>query len=274
MPDSTLEIVSDESKTLIGMVALNSPSFPEASVIITTFSQRCPDPSAEDNVNEKDDMFTFGLGGNRVAIFLMPAPIPWPDLEGPCATAWWWPDATEKMKAHVAHVIVALMGGAGNAIQRHIHLTHLVAAVAANADAAGVYWGAGTVVHEPQVFQSQSVELSADKIDPQLWIDMRLEQNDDGSYRYFTTGMQSLGHLEIEIDRVTREATEIFEFCYSIIVYLLTSGETIKPGETLGRSAGEKIKVAHSSSMWEREAKVMKLIFSNVHDRDMGHAGQ
>ena len=28
----------------------------------------------------------------------MPAPIPWSNLEGPCATAWWWPDATEKMK--------------------------------------------------------------------------------------------------------------------------------------------------------------------------------
>jgi len=61
---------------------------------------------------------------------LMPAPIPWSALEGPCATAWWWPEATEKMKHHHSHIILALAGESGNLVQRHVTLTHFTAAVA------------------------------------------------------------------------------------------------------------------------------------------------
>jgi Domain of unknown function (DUF4261) len=255
-------MMSDESGTLIGMVALKSPSLPAASAIASAFSRRCPNSSIDNDIDDKGGTFVFRLDGNMAAIYLLPVPIPWSDLEGPCATAWWWPDATERMKSHTAHAIVALMGDSCDVIQRHIQLTHLVAAVAATADAAGVYWGSGTVVHEPQAFVEQSAGLSRDDVEPQLWIDMRLEQNDDGSYRYFTTGMASFGHLEIEIDRATLEPEEILEFCYAIINYILTSGNTVKHGETLGRSAEEKIKVTHESSMWDREGKVMKLAFS------------
>src|SRR5690348_15960692 len=30
-------------------------------------------------------------GGGILGLGMMPAPIPWTDLEGPCATAWHWP---------------------------------------------------------------------------------------------------------------------------------------------------------------------------------------
>jgi hypothetical protein len=253
--------MSDKTKTWIGMVALNSPLLPEVSVITAAFSQRCSDYRVSDDIEEQDHTRLFKLDGNLVAISLMPLPIPWRDLEGPCATAWWWPEATARMKSHKAHVMVALMGDSGDLITRHIQLTHLVAAIAATADAAGVYWGSGTVVHEPQAFQEQSAGLSPDNLEPQLWIDMRLAQNDDGSYRYFTTGMSFFDHLEIEIDRATLDPEEILDFCYSIINYILTSGVTIKHGETIGRSAREKIKVTHERSMWDREGKVMKLAF-------------
>jgi hypothetical protein len=252
-------MMSDESKVLLGMVALNSATLPEASAIAASFAKRCPECTVPDDIEEKDGTFVFRVSGNMAAISLMPAPIPWSDLEGPCATAWWWPEATERMKSHTAHVIVALMGKSGDVIQRHLQLTHLVAAIAAQADAAGVYWGSGTVVHEPQAFQEQSAKLSPDNLEPQLWIDMRLEQNDDGSYRYFTTGMPAFGQPEIEIDRTTGAPAEIFDFCYSIINYILTRGVQIKHGETMGRSADEKIRVTHGESMWGREGKVLKL---------------
>ena len=62
---------------------------------------------------EVDDHFrtnvpgVFACGDAHCAVSLMPAPIPWPELEGPCATAWWWPQATERMRAHIRERIAA-----------------------------------------------------------------------------------------------------------------------------------------------------------------------
>jgi hypothetical protein len=249
------------SNTLIAMVALNSPRLPEPSRILATLQERCPDCPVPGDMTQKEGTLIFHLDDLMAAATLIPAPIPWSDLEGPCATAWWWPEATEQMSAHKDHVIVALMGASGSPVERHILLTQLVAAIAANADAAGIYWGAGTVVHEPIAFQEQSAELSPDNLAPHLWVDMRLEQNEDGSLRYFTTGMESFGCLEIEIDRSRRQPQEILDFCYGIVSYVLTSGATIRDGETIGRSAKEKIKVYHKPSMWGR-GTAMKLEFT------------
>jgi hypothetical protein len=247
------------SDTLVAMVALNSPCLPELARILATLRERCPDYPPPSDPGQKDDSLVFHLG-DSMAVALMPAPIPWSDLEGPCATAWWWPEATERMQRHNSHIIVALLGGSGSPVERHLLLTHLVAAVAAHADAAGIYWGAGTVVHEPSAFQEQAADLSAGNLAPQLWVDMRLVQNEDGSLRYFTTGMQPFGCLEIEIDQSRRPPEEILDFCYGIVSYVLMRGATIGDGETVGRSAEEKIQVRHQPSMWDR-GTVMKLEF-------------
>ena len=68
-------------------------------------------------------------------------------------------------------------------------LTHLLAAVAAHVDAAGIYWGGGGLVHDPLVFLDEARSASPQKLPLHLWIDFRIEQNDDGTLRLFTTGM-------------------------------------------------------------------------------------
>jgi hypothetical protein len=240
------------SNTLVAMVALNSRRLPELASILTTLRERCPDCPQASEISRKDDAFVFRLGDSMATVSLMAAPIPWSDLEGPCSTAWWWPDATVRMKGHNSHLIVALMGGARSAVQRHVLLTYLISAVAANADPAGIYWGAGTVVHEPTAFQAQSAELSTENLVPHLWVDMRLEQNEDGSLRYFTTCMEAFGCLEIEIDRSRKPPEQILDFCYDIVSYVLMRAATIADGETVGRSADERIKVRHKRSIWNR----------------------
>jgi hypothetical protein len=242
------------------MVALKSLAPLQLRRILTTFRKRCPDcPVGKDAAKAKDPA-VFHIGKERAAIFLVPAPIPWADLEGPCATAWWWPQATQRMKKHKGHVIVTLMGSPVDPLERHIRLTHLVCAVAANTDAAGIYWGAGTVVHEPKAFQKESVDLAPDNLAPHLWIDMRLEQQKDESFRFFTTGMRAFGLMEIEIDKSRQEPEEILDLGAGIVQYVVMRGANIKDGETVGRSADEKLKVRHRKSMFDR-GKVMKVAF-------------
>lgn len=130
------------------------------------------------------------LRAGQLISSLMPRPIPWSELEGPCATAWWWPDAAPRMKEHKYHFWVTLIGGEIEPVERRLILTRAVTAIIGATDAIGVYWGEGTLVHEPKEFVRQATSATPDNIPGPLWIDVRVEHNDDGSFRCFTTVMQ------------------------------------------------------------------------------------
>jgi hypothetical protein len=251
----------DEPGCLLAMVALRSPRMPTGSEIAVEFTKNCPVGPNATAGEERNETIFLDLDRGFAFVSLMPAPIPWSNLEGPCETAWWWPEATERMKGHTHHAIVALMGPIDDPVQSHIWLSHLVSAVAKNTDAVGIYWGNGTVIHDPVDFQELVADLAPDYIEPRLWIDMRLEQNEDGTYRYFTTGMTRFERPEMEIDHSEQDPQEIHKFCYAIICHLLNCRANIANGETVGRSAEEKVRVTYKPSMWEREGTVMKLDF-------------
>jgi len=249
----------EKAQPLIAMVALNTPLLPSPAALIQSFRAVSGISVDLTSLQAKEGNIVFGIGNDNAAIALMRRPISWSKLEGPCATAWWWPEATEKMKRHGSHVLVALVGGSGNLIQRCITLTHLVAAVAAPTDAAGIYWGGGTLVHDPLVFIEQAKDISLGNLPLHLWIDFRVEQNQDGSCRLFTTGMSVFDHLEIEIPHSTRPAAEVLSLAHAIADYVIMSEKTIREGETIGRSEAEKVRVNYAPSMWDANTTVMRL---------------
>jgi hypothetical protein len=251
--------MAKNSEPLVAMIALDSDRMPDLRAVFRSLGRVYSDLPPINSVREKGVQILFQFGGNQAAIALMPAPIPWSELEGPCATAWWWPEATEQMSRHTHHLIVALMGKEGGVNERHVRLTHLVAALARHADAAGIYWGNGTLVHEPDAFQKQADGLTAEHLVPHLWVDMRMEQNDDGTIRFFTTGMKAFSQHEIESERTSLNTEALLDFLYPVIDYLLRSGAKIRDGETLGRSVEEKIRVTYGPSMYPSRGIVMKL---------------
>ena len=251
----------EKNRVLLAMVALNRPSMPQAGALLAGL-RAVPDIDLDmGSLKESDGKIVFGLGKDHAAAALLPAPVPWSALEGPCETAWWWPEASEKMKSHTSHILVALAGETSNLVQRHVTLTHLTAAIAAHTDAAGIYWGGGTLVHEPQVFIEQARELSPDNLPWPLWIDFRVEGNEDGSCRLFTTGMKAFDKPEIEIPRSRREPAEVFDFACSIADYVITTNPRIEDGHTVGRSDAEKIHAEHGPSMWDPKKTILKLDF-------------
>jgi hypothetical protein len=244
---------------LLAMVALNTPLMPSPVVLTEGFKALSGISVDLSSLQARQGNVVFDIGDDRAAFAFMPAPIPWPNLKGPCAAAWWWPDAAEKMMNHASHILVALVGGKGNIIQRCIALTHLTAAVAAHTDAAGIYWGGGTLVHDPHAFVEHAKSISFSNLPLPLWIDFRVEQNDDDSYRLFTTGMKVFGHKEIEIWHCTKPPAEILGFAHSIADYVIMSDKTIREGETIGRSETEKVQVTYAPSMWNSDTAVMLL---------------
>jgi hypothetical protein len=251
----------DKTKLLMAMVALEEPSLLAPAALLANL-KAVPGLAVDLNsVQTKEDNFVFGLGKDTAAVALVPTPIPWSNLEGPCATAWWWPEAAERMRGHTSHILAALAGDTGNAIQRHIALTHLTAIAAAHTQPAGIYWTAGRVVHDPDVFIEQVQELSADDLPLHLWVDFRLEDNDDGTHRLFTTGMTAFGKPEIEIPGSRKQRNEIYDFAYTVADYVITNPANIESGHTFGRSPEEKVQASYQPSMWDKSMTVLRLEF-------------
>jgi hypothetical protein len=158
-------------------------------------------------------------------------------------------------------LLVALMGDGGDAVQRSITLTRLTAATAAHVDAAGIFWGGGSLVHDPAVFLEEVRNVSIENLPLHLWIDFRIERNEDGTFRLFTTGMKALGKMEIEIPHSHHEPSAMFDFAYSIADYILARGAEVRDGHTVGRSQDEKVLAVHAPSMWDSQMTVLRLDF-------------
>ncbi|MBN1916285.1 MAG: DUF4261 domain-containing protein [Verrucomicrobia bacterium] len=249
-----------EPRALVAMLALDTPAIPSPDEFLVTFRDLSGLAVGRDTVEMKDDTVVFTLQGNTVAIALIKAPIPWADLEGPCATAWWWSDATERMKHHRGHIVV-FVRGPSDSLEQHLLVTQLVASLILHTDAAGVYWGSGTLVHEPDSFVERARSASRDDIPVDLWVDFRLEQSEDRSYRLFTTGMKAFDHMEIEIPRSVRQPPDILGFATAIAAYVIAGDVRIADGDTVGRSEAEKVQATHAPSMWDANATVLRLDF-------------
>lgn len=272
-----------KSRILLNMVALDTPSLPRQEEMLATLASLAGTTVNPRTVEAKETSLAFPLGGNTAAVALLPAPIPWSDLEGPCETAWWWPEAKLRMRGHNSHLLVALggeggyaadaakrgedefaaaLGGeCGDAVRGSLALTHLTAAVAAHVHAAGIYWGGGRLVHDPQVFLKEARSASQENLPLHLWIDFRIERNDDHTLRLFTTGMRAFGKMEIEIPRSRHKPSEVFDFACSIAEYILSRNAEIRDGHTVGRREDEKVLATHAPSMWDGEMTVLRLDF-------------
>lgn len=247
-------------------VLAKSPRLDSLPEIVATLRRRFPELGEVGEVESKSATDSewvthfLQLEGNRLILVGIPTAVPWGDLEGPCQTAWWWPAATDSLRNHGHHFLCTLVGEQGSIVHRHVVLTHLVAALTEHADAVGVYWGNGTLVHEPGAFRAASEGLTASDLRPHLWIDVRMLQNDDTTCDMITTGMQAFGLMEFECERCPWPLQELWEFALDLTDYVIQRGESLGDQETVGRSGDEKITIRHRPSRWPR-GDVMRLEF-------------
>lgn len=209
----------------------------------------------------KSGVLIFPHEGAEVMVCLMPVPVPWSSLAGPCATSWLWPEATECMEAHQCHFLVVVRGGSLEPVERRLILTRLTAAVVRDADAIGVYWCEATLVHEPDMFLELAKSARPHDIPGMLWIDVRVEEYEDGTRRCFTTGLAPLGFLEIEVRKSYLAADELMNFIGDTACYIVNSRLHISAGETMGHTESEQYTVLHGPSMFDR-GKVMQIVMA------------
>ncbi len=218
---------------------------------------------------EKSDkmILSFDVGKHaHVFLSLMPGPIPWSDLEGPCATSVLWSDAATVLKPHRAHLLVTIMfDDERSPIEKAKLLTQVTAAVLETCEAAlGVYWCNATLVIQPKLFRDFAVQILPAGPPIPIWVDFRIGKNQDGKIAGFTAGLNALGLMELETTNSTEPPSEVRERFEGLIHYLLANGPVIKDGDTIGEDQNERIKVTYSKSVFGHKQQVMRLDYEPI----------
>ncbi len=245
----------------LALIALDQPMLPEFDEVAGELSRFFADAPPLTAAGQTENLLTCLLGQQTVAATLVPAPIPWSQLEGPCATAWYWPDAAGALRDHQAHLLVTLLDEGGRAVDKCSYLTQFVSALASASPAIGVFWGPGRLVHQPRAFVDQAKQMSHENLPLYLWIDFRIEQIADQSLRMFTTGLKALGQLELEVPLYHGTPQQLLEFVYNVAHYLLDKKKQVHEGETIGLTDEVKATVKFGKSMLDDAADVLQLEF-------------
>ncbi len=246
----------------MALVALNRPVLPTFDSAAAWYDAHFPEAPPLVAAGSTDGLLTMTIGEYTAAAAIVPRAIPWSQLEGPAATAWYWPEATAVLRDHAAHLLVTLVDEGGRPIAKSLALTLLTTALAATSPSVGVFWGPGRLVHPPAAFIEQAEQASETNLPLYLWIDFRIEQLDDGALRLYTTGLDALGGAEIEAAHYVGAPQQLLEFAYNIAHYQLDSRKAIRDGDTIGLTEEVQVTARRGPSMLGGEMEVLQLDFN------------
>lgn len=244
------------------MVLLREEVAAPASRIEQELRTRYPDLNAA-NPADKESVASLKLRDGELFVALMPAPIPWSDLEGPCATSLLWKNAADEVKPHCAHLIVSVLTELGE-VERQILLTQVTVAVLAASDAAiGVYWGSATLLAPKDFFLEYAGKIMPLGPPLDIWVDFRVGWQTDTTSGGFTKGLEALGHLELEARDWPEKPSDLRERFRELARYLVQNGAVIKDRDTIGQDQTEKIRAVYAPSTFGQNTRVMQLRYES-----------
>jgi hypothetical protein len=197
------------------------------------------------DIEGDQDVTTFGINGETVAIAYMPVPIPWADIEGTAQYAYNWTKAAEELKEHTGHAIVSIMAGQGSTLERFTILSKVLCSILNVSDAVGVYQGSQSLLIPRQQYLNHTEELQNGDVPVMLWIYIGLRKIATGNCTY-TYGLKDFQKQEIEIIDSAQSLDELYGFMSNIAAYVIGNDVTLKAGETLGSTAEQKMPITLS----------------------------
>ena len=249
----------------ISMVLCLDDAVPRSADIQRELTTRFPDLPAATDGEQKETTIAFRVGSDDIILAQMPAPFPWSDLEGPCATSILWKNAAEEVKRHKYHWIVTVMSPESEPIPLAERLTQAtVALMAACPSAIGVYWGNATLLVPTNLFIDFAQKIMPAGPPLHIWIDFRIGRDSERSSSGFTAGMTALGHMEFETQNCPEPPGELRQRLESLARYVLENGPVIKDGDTIGEDANERIRIVYSKSSFGHKGRVMRLEYETA----------
>jgi len=247
--------------TWLNLIALSEEQLPSHESVLAFLREHWPMDPVPELTSQTPGMATFAWEKAIIAYTLIPRPIPKGQLEGPCATAWYWPQAAYSLRDHLAHLVVTMVDESPDPLDKAIRFTQFTAATAHGSESLSVTWGPGGLIHEPATFMDQAQQMARDDLPLYLWIDFRVEQLRGQHWRIFTTGLEAFGKMELEADEFFGDPQQLLESVYNIAHFQLTTPSPMKEGDTLGQPDGSSVTIRHMPSLLEDDREVILLQF-------------
>ncbi len=217
---------------------------------------------AESNDDEPDkdgpDIQMFDLGDDAQLIVML-MPIPHPDvgemMRGPFS-----PEDFDEIVAGPAHLVVSATRLSGTVDEQDIRMSALTTSVVEACNPLAVLKMPGRIFHRPDLFARAAREGVTDNEIPMLiCVDVSVAQEDDGRYSFLTHNMERYGRENFYIF-ARQDPGEAVDYALSLIAWMLDDRTYHLPtGDTVGRTAGEKIVVQRVSNPTGEGEDVIKL---------------
>lgn len=162
-------------------------------------------------------------------------------------------DGAVEPPPHAAHVLVTLVGADG--LEGLRRLTMVAAAVARATEATGVHWGGGHVTHDAAFFLDVAKDLGPDDLPMILWSGVSIARDARGP-SLLSLGMEQLGQPELLVSAGRTEPRAALAFFFDLLTYAARRGAAVAAGETVGRSADERLPVRAAPSPVDPERTV------------------
>ena len=192
------------------------------------------------DIEGNDELATFKVGDELVAISMMPVPIP----------SYLWENVESETKEHTNHAIVSILFSDISPVEKYSLLTKINSSILRTSeDAIGIYQGSATLLLPKELYVAFSELLLSDMLPIQLWIYIGIICNNEKTSIY-SYGMQEFDKSEIEILETAMPNREVYDLFINILNYVLAYDVTLKHGETIGFSEDEKIKIIESEAVY------------------------
>lgn len=257
---------SSEKTINLAFVLLSKPGLPSAQAVAAAFSrfavqgQYLKIRDSEGSTGD-GEILQFDAGGCG-AVFVAAVPVPVPKGEADegvrfsvsaFGTEW-------RLPPHAAHLIVTASGNeAPSKAAALSSFTSVLAAVTVASHAVGVYWGSAGATHSPDFFVSVAEERDPDSR-ILLWTGVSLAREADGRLSLLSLGMQQLGlpDLLLVAPKSTAGNAALGTF-FDLLNYTAKRGEALREGDTVGRTAKEKLPVTYVASPVDPDKQVWRV---------------
>ena len=212
------------SNVVVEFLALNSAVLPKRKALLQALEEFGIQQEHISDFKEDESIVSFLYRKGVCVLKLIESPISWSSIENACGGSSRWPEALEKMKAHRSHIIVTWFDRKSTLVEKYLSLTRIMAALASVCDSLGVYWGAGALVHQADLFITECKNIRPDYVPLPLWVDFRVEESDAGGFLMKTTGMEALGQREILVRKPAKTASEAYNIAFNLARHSLEYG--------------------------------------------------
>lgn len=249
----------------LAFVLLSSAQPPTAEAIARSYREIDPDgeglrvPVEENGDSAGDEVVSLEFdSGDTAFAALMPVAVPGGEADeaarfslSALGKGWVLPE-------HQAHLLVTVPSSNLSPVERLSRFTSLLAAVADASDCVGIYWGNAGATHDPEFFVSVAREGG---VAPRmvLWTGVSIAQESDGRHSLLSLGMQQLGLPDLLLVESGSSGGAALEWFFDLLAYVASRGQPLPEGDTIGRTAEEKLPVHYVPSPIDSSKRVWRV---------------